>query len=183
MIKVFLGGSRRISKLNRVVAERINSIISKGYLILIGDANGADKAIQQYLFDKKYQNVMIFCTGDICRNNIGAWKIKNIYTDRNKKDFNYYTVKDLMMSEEADFGFMLWDGKSKGSLNNIFNLVERNKKVLVYFSPTKNLYTLNNLKDISNFLKLCDLDSLKKFDKTIEIHTRLNVQQELFSHS
>jgi hypothetical protein len=49
-------------------------------------------------------------------------------------NFFYHTAKDLAMAESADCGFMLWDGLSKGTLNNILNLLERGKKSVVYFS-------------------------------------------------
>ena len=31
---------------------------------------------------------------------------------------------------------MLWDGLSKGTLNNVLNLLDRGKKVVVYFNPS-----------------------------------------------
>lgn len=34
------------------------------------------------------------------------------------------------MAKAADYGFMIWNGKSKGTLNNIINLVQYNKNVL-----------------------------------------------------
>jgi hypothetical protein len=35
------------------------------------------------------------------------------------------------MAIEADYGFVLWDGKSPGSLNNIIELLNKNKKAPV----------------------------------------------------
>ena len=57
MNKVFFGGSRYIGRLNQAVKKRTDNIITNGYLILIGDANGADKAMQRYLSEKGYRNV------------------------------------------------------------------------------------------------------------------------------
>jgi hypothetical protein len=39
------------------------------------------------------------------------------------KDFAYYAAKDLAMAQDAKCGVMLWDGRSKGTLNNIQNLL------------------------------------------------------------
>lgn len=36
---------------------------------------------------------------------------------------------------------MLWDGKSKGTINNVVNLSRRNKLVVVYVAPTKSFQT------------------------------------------
>jgi hypothetical protein len=142
MKKVFIGGSRKLNRLNRAIKERADNIVGQDFQILIGDANGADKAIQKYLAEKAYKNVIVFCMGDTCRNNLGNWQTKAITSNRNKKDFSYFAVKDKEMSEQADYGFMLWDGKSKGTLNNIINTLQCNKYVLVYFSPSKEFFTL-----------------------------------------
>ncbi|GAI30727.1 unnamed protein product, partial [marine sediment metagenome] len=91
---------------------------------------------------------------------------------------NYYSTKDVLMSDEADYGFMLWDGKSNGTLNNILNLCERNKKVLVYFSPNKSFYTVEDKQDISKLLERCDPGLLRKFDRVLGIRTRINLSQQ-----
>ena len=57
MTKVFIGGSRRVSRFNAQIRERLDNIMEKGFPIVMGDANGADKAVQQYLHSKHYQNV------------------------------------------------------------------------------------------------------------------------------
>lgn len=46
---VFIGGSRRISRLNDMIRERLDLIVNKKLQVLLGDANGADKAVQAYL--------------------------------------------------------------------------------------------------------------------------------------
>lgn len=181
MSKVFFGGSRRIARLNQAVRDRANNIISNGYSILLGDANGADKAMQKYLAEKGYRNVLVFCMGDDCRNNIGGWETRNVHSNRSKKDFDFYSTKDAVMSEEADYGFMLWDGKSKGTLNNIVNLCEHNKKILVYFSPTNSFRTVSDEQDVSKLLEHCEPHLVRKFDRDLVLSERLNLlrQQQL----
>jgi len=178
MSKVFFGGSRKIGRLSQAVKERTDNIIANGYLVLLGDANGADKAMQKYLAEKGYRNVLVFCMGDVCRNNLGKWEKRNVLSRRSKKDFNYYSTKDVLMSDEADYGFMLWDGKSKGTLNNILNLSDRNKKVLVYFSPSRSFYTVKVTQDVSKLLEQCDPDSLRNFDQSLGIGRRFNSGQQ-----
>jgi hypothetical protein len=50
---------------------------------------------------------------------------------------------------------MLWDGLSKGTLNNILNLLERGKKVVVYFSPARECLTLRQIIDVIPLLEIC----------------------------
>ncbi len=178
MIKVFFGGSRKVGRLSQRVIEHIDNIITNGYLILLGDANGADKAMQKYLSEKDYRNVLVFCMDDMCRNNIGKWETRNVHSSSRKKDFNYYSTKDILMCEEADYGFMLWDGLSKGTLNNILNLCERKKKILVYFSPEKSFYSVESKQDISKLLEHLKPDLLRKFDRILGVGPRIYSQQE-----
>ena len=103
MTKVFMGGSRKITRLNKDIKGRIDNVIQKEYTVLIGDANGADKSVQKYLFDKGYKNVRVFCMGNECRNNIGKWGTKHIGETRNRKDYYYYSIKDLEMVKETDY--------------------------------------------------------------------------------
>ncbi|MBN1795047.1 MAG: hypothetical protein JW804_00080 [Sedimentisphaerales bacterium] len=176
MTKIFLGGSRTIGRLNSIVQERIDNLIKNSFEVLIGDANGADKAMQKYLSEKQYRNVTVFYIGEECRNNIGNWGTHKVETDRRKKDFAYYTLKDVAMCDRADYGFMLWDGKSKGALNNILNLLTRQKKVVVYVSPNKTFIDLKSQSDLDIFSKLCPS---KKIEEIIcEIKQKLDLNQK-----
>src|SRR5579859_6121144 len=117
-MNVFIGGSRAVSKLNAVIRSRVDDLIKRGCTIFIGDANGADRAVQQYLAEHHYTNVVVFCMKE-CRNNIGSWPTRNIEPPTDRKDFSYYAAKDIVMSKEAQCGVMLWDAKSKGTLQNM----------------------------------------------------------------
>lgn len=167
MKTVFIGGSRKITKLNPVINERIDNIVANGFTVLVGDANGADRCVQEYLFSKNYQNVIVFCMEGIPRNNVGNWEIRNIVAPSSEKNFDYYAAKDACMAKEASYGFMMWDAKSNGTLNNIVNLLKINKKVLVYFSPDKECYKLRSSKDLSWLLSKCDTKAVSKFEKKL----------------
>jgi hypothetical protein len=131
-MKVFVGGSRHVSRLNERVRERLDKIIQKRLPILIGDASGADKAVQQYLHSKHYPSVQVFCAGNLCRNNIGNWNLRTVPTETRNRTFDFYAAKDRKMAREADIGLMIWDGKSMGTLLNVFRLIAQRKKVVIY---------------------------------------------------
>jgi len=69
------------------------------------------------------------------------------------------------MARETDYGFMLWDAKSKGTLSNVINLLKLNKPVAVYLSPTKGLHTLNSLQDLTKIMGTCDKSLIDTFEK------------------
>lgn len=180
MNTVFIGGSIRLSRLNDDIRQRIDNIMRKGYSVLIGDANGVDKAVQQYLFDKNYRNVFVYCVGEKCRNNVGLWKTKWVKEHSKVKDFHYYMIKDLEMVKDTDYGFMIWDTKSKGTLNNIVNLLQEHKTVIVYVSKDKKFYTLRALSDLEKLLAKCDKNSLESLKRKLQLSQRVKKEQEEF---
>ncbi len=162
-MKVFIGGPRAISKLSSEVVTRIDNIINNRYTILVGDANGIDKAVQNYCAEKKYNNVKVFASNGKARNNIGQWDIVEVEINENIKGFDFYAAKDLAMAKEADYGFMVWNGKSKGTLNNIINMVLLDKKILVYYIPDKDFQVYRSIKEVKQFLSKNEDIAIKNF--------------------
>lgn len=173
MTKVFIGGSRNLSRLPSLVTTRIENIISNGLTVLIGDANGADKAVQRYLADRKYKNVIVYCSGSAPRNNLAGWETINVAAESRKKDFRFYALKDERMAKDADYGFMLWDMKSKGTLNNVLNLLSEGKKALLYSSTEDSFYTIQRAADVFELLSRCDGEVFEMFEETLNLSARL----------
>jgi hypothetical protein len=165
MTTVFIGGSRAVARLNTTIRQRLDDLIQRGCLIFIGDANGADKAVQQHFADRDYRNIIVFCVGS-CRNNIGNWEVRKVEADSSRKDFAYYATKDVAMAE-AKCGVMLWDGRSKGTLHNIVNLIGANKKVLVYFSPERAFHKLSTPQDLDALLSRCDPQEIQRIQHSL----------------
>lgn len=169
MTKVFIAGSRRLSRLNPAVKRRIDNIMQKGFTVIIGDANGVDKAVQCYLHSRRFSNVVVFCMQGGCRNNIRAWPTRTIpAADPTRRDFAYYSTKDRAMVNEADYGFMLWDGQSRGTLTSIVDLVRQGKPVLVYVAPDKSFLTLHQAEDLVEMLDRFNPDALHTIDRDLQ---------------
>lgn len=147
-MNIFIAGPRAIKTLNTDVKNRIENIMKENFNIIVGDANGVDKQVQQFCFDKQYPMIKVFASNGKARNNIGQWEVNNVEVDPKVKGFDFYAAKDLEMVNMADYGFMIWNSKSKGTLNNIYNLVSLNKKVLVYLTSTKTFYVIKSLEEI-----------------------------------
>ena len=172
---VFVAGSRQISRLPAEVKTRLDTMIEKGFQILVGDANGADKAVQQYFAEKAYPNVLVHCMKDHCRNNVGSWPTRHVEAPRGAKGFDYYSLKDRAMAEAAEYGLMLWDGKSKGTVNNVVNLSRDHKPVVVYVAPTREFRTVKTFEDVKSVLALGDSDSVERIIS--ELHLGSLVQR------
>lgn len=162
MTKVFIGGSRRISRLGAEVKQRIDRIIEQGFPVLVGDANGVDKAVQKYLQGRRYEAVEVFCSGGECRNNLGKWPVRAVATGQARRDFNYYAAKDEKMAQEASVGLMIWDGNSAGTLANAARLLRQHKNVVVYAAPAKRFLTLKAEADWERLLSECGRDIREK---------------------
>lgn len=152
-VKVFIAGSRSVSRLNSALRQRLDRIIGEGHEVLIGDASGTDRAVQQYLADRRYRDVTVFCTGERCRHNVGRWKNLAIAPPPGVRGgFDFYAAKDREMAALATHGLMLWDGESRGTRTNIESLVRNNKPVVVYLGPARSFLTVKTQGDMNNLL-------------------------------
>lgn len=174
MHKVFLSGSRKIKTLPEDVKKRVDNIIEKGYQVVVGDANGADKAFQSYLEKKHYSNVIVFCMSNECRNNLGNWNVKPIHSSEKKKDFRFYSAKDEVMAKEADYGLMVWDFESNGTFNNILNLAAQNKCAVIYSEKEKIFHTVKDVFGAKEILNKCPSDIRKSIAEKVGINKLIN---------
>jgi hypothetical protein len=168
MHSVFVAGSRALPKLNAQVKERLDNILRKELTVLVGDANGADKAVQRYLAECGYKHVVVYCM-EVCRNNVGHWPIRAHSAGPTvKRDRHYYGIKDRAMAKDASSGFMLWDGISKGTLTNIVNLLDYDKKVLLFNAPKQQFFTLRSSEDLDHTLRASGIEDVPALLASLE---------------
>jgi adenine-specific DNA-methyltransferase len=151
MNTIFIGGSRHVSRLPAEVKKRLDNVVASGHQVIVGDANGADKAVQKYFFDAHYSHVTVFCSGDAPRNNLGSWATRCIHAPKGTKGFQFYAAKDREMAREADFGLMIWDGKSPGTVLNVLRLVQAGKISMLFNVADKaatNVKTVDQYRDL-----------------------------------
>jgi len=178
MSSVFIGGSRKFSRLNPLVRQRLDSIVDKGLTVLVGDASGADKAVQRYLTSRSYPHVVVYCVGK-CRNNVGDWEVRTIPTDAKARGWRYFAQKDLAMAKDATCGFMLWDGESKGTVNNLLNLIHLGKTSLVYVSGQPEFTTIRSAHDLRRTLSVLSPRALGELDSKIDLESRLAAEGQM----
>ena len=128
-MKYFVSGSKSISTLPESTIEVIDLFISLEAEFLVGDCYGVDAAVQKYLESKGYSNVTIYCSGMTPRNNFApSAKICSCAENAvglTGRSFHY--VKDMRMACDCDLAIMIWDGKSKGTGENIRRMKEMGK--------------------------------------------------------
>jgi len=164
-MKVFIAGARAVSALNESVKARLNNIFSKNYTVIIGDANGVDSAVQKYFSHLNYQNVIVYASEGKPRNNIGNWEVRKVEVPIRAKGFSYYAAKDKAMADDADYGFMIWNGESKGTLTNIVNLLKLDKKSLVYLTTNNSFHNIDSMDELQELLETCGQTAKALFEK------------------
>lgn len=179
MSKIFISGSMRIKRLDPKVKDRINNIIKSDFSILLGDADGVDASIQELLNSKGYTKVTIFCSGDNTRNNIGRWKVEKIYTDDQKNTRLFFTAKDIQMAKKCDYGFMVWDSKSTGTLSNVYELLSQGKKSLVFINKLRTFKKIGKVADFEDLISVMSASAFEKADKKIQLNKRIQYLKQL----
>ena len=73
------------------------------------------------------------------------------------------------MAEVADYGLMLWDGESRGTLTNIVDLVRQSKPVVVYLAPSRQFFTVKQTKDLAKILGQLDPSALVRVSEDLQL--------------
>lgn len=177
MTKVFVSGSRKIKHLNSKVTDRLKNIVEAKYCVIVGDADGVDSSVQEYLKAHGAISVVVYCSGDKPRNNLGNWTTKNVATTSKPGTREFFTAKDKTMAEDCDYGFMVWDARSTGTLSNAIELVGRKKVALVYVNKEKQFLQVKDVKDIEALLAFMSETSLKKADEKIGVFKKVDAMK------
>lgn len=142
---VFVSGSSKTQdatsgyyrkKLPYDVRDELRSEMKKGSKIIVGDAPGIDRQVQDYLAKKNYENVEVFSPGKEGARYLAkdSWKQTNV--DKPDADIGskeWLAEKDKLMSKLADKGIAVTlDEGSTATRRNVDRLVDANKDVFVY---------------------------------------------------
>ena len=128
-MKLFISGSKSISKLPEEAKSLLDELIALGTEFLIGDCYGVDAAVQKYLESKGGGKVTIYCSGETPRNNyVTGAKVRSCAeAAKGLTGSAFHYVKDIQMAQDCDQALMVWDGKSNGTAENIRRMKEMGK--------------------------------------------------------
>lgn len=140
---VFVSGSSKTQtkdsgyyrkRLNKELRKQLDSYIEENANIIVGDAPGIDRQVQNYLNKKVYRNVEIFGPGKQVRYSANKnWKTNPIDSDYDIGSPEWLAVKDIKMSELATEGLaVILDEGAKATRNNISRMQTAGKPVKVY---------------------------------------------------
>jgi len=173
MTTVFIAGSISISRLHAKVQERINKIVSSDFHVVVGDADGADTSIQECLLDFRANKVTVYCTGDKPRNNVAGWPVHRVHSKAREGSRAYFTAKDLEMARSSDYGLMIWDSKSPGTLSNVIELLKERKKSVVFVNKIRDFITVADKTGLGSLLDLMSEDARAKAEEKIGLSAKI----------
>ena len=173
MPTIFVAGSLNIKHLHPLFLERLRNIVDSNMNVVVGDADGADKSIQEFLHDVKADLVTVYCSGSRPRNNVGHWPTNSVSTDAEAGTRAYFTAKDLEMAKVADYGLMIWDGKSTGTLSNAIELLKRAKKCVVFINRDKTFITFSNVSELRRLVGVMSEAARFKAESKIGLSSKI----------
>ena len=149
---VFLSGSLALRRLDAAFTAQLDNLIARDCHLLLGDANGTDKAIQKYLAERDYWNVTVYHSWKTV-NNLGKWAVQRVDARGPVRGFGFDDRKGEAMARAADCGLMLWDGVHRLTVNHARYLLEQGKPVLLYAAQLRQFARMETLVDLGVFLR------------------------------
>jgi hypothetical protein len=141
---VFVSGSSKTQskdseyyrrKLPKEVRQEIKGHVRQGNKIVVGDAPGIDRQVQNYLNKKHYSNVEVYGPGKQVRYSANKkWKTNPVDAPEFEVGSKEWLAKkDIMMTKVSDIGLaVVLDEGAKATRRNVDRLIEQNKTVKVY---------------------------------------------------
>ena len=173
MSTIFISGSLSIKRLHELFIDRIQSIIESGFSVVVGDADGADTSIQKELFRLNASDVTVYCSGAEPRNNIGSWAIETVHSTQRPGSRSFFTAKDIEMAKTADYGLMIWDTKSTGTLSNVIELLNNGHSSRVFINKDRSFITVSDAQSLKQLVKAMSDSARSKAEEKISLSTKL----------
>lgn len=142
--RVFISGSSKTQtedspyyrkELNKEIADVIDSFLAENADIIVGDAPGIDRQVQDYLNSKAYEKVSVYGPGENLRYLANDKWSKNPIPapEFEEGSKEWLAKKDLAMEKASTEGLaIILDEGAAATRKNVERLIENNKDVKIY---------------------------------------------------
>ena len=157
MKKVFVGGSRSLGMaFPQVVGDWLDDVRAREGHFLVGDAPGVDATVQTYLRLFAYPHAAVYHSSPTPRHHAKAYPAHYVAPPEgvSPKERRFQTAKDKAMAREADAGIMVWDGRSVGTLMNVYRLAQQGKPCLLWDAAAFEARSFTGLEDWTLFAQI-----------------------------
>jgi len=156
---IFVAGSRQLSRLPAEVKVRLDMMVEKGFQILVGDANGADKAVQTYLALHgaalpEQRRPLAYARGGCSQGRPRP----RLLLPQGPRDGRPRRVRPDAVGRQE-----------QGTINNVVNLSRRGKLVVVYVAPTRQFRTMKTFGDLKRLLADGDSESVERIVSDLDL--------------
>ena len=145
---VFVSGKVKFDKpITSMVKRELDRAMNAGSKIIIGDAPGADTRCQDYLASKRYDNVVVYTTDEVVRNNVGNWPVERVSDNGMTSERDVRAQKDIAMSNAATKGIVVSsrdDRSDSATSKNMQRLAEAGKSIQFYDYKADSLSVLED---------------------------------------
>ena len=128
-------------QLPKEIKNELEKAMTSNKKIIVGDAPGIDRQVQNYLKSKKYSNVEVYGPGKQVRYSANKnWKTNPIDSGKYKPDTDEWRAeKDIAMSTRANeaLAIILENGGAGATRDNVKRMIEQNKDVKIFELSTK----------------------------------------------
>lgn len=173
MSTVFIAGSIKIRKLHPYFVDRIANVVADKLNIVVGDANGADRSIQDELSRQMAERVTVYFTDIEPRYNAGSWKANRVISPARPGTREFFSAKDLVMANVADYGLMIWDTASTGTLSNVFELSKHGKYCVVFLNKNEKFINVKEPNDILKLIAVMSEKARARAERKMRLSSRI----------
>lgn len=85
----------------------------------------------------------------------------------------FFTAKDLAMAAEADYGLMIWDSRSTGTLSNVLELLNQKKYSVVFIRDKKQFIVVKSPDQLSELVSHMPPDAFAAAEKKIQLSEKI----------
>ena len=121
--------------LPKPIRKELKNAMKSGSTILVGDAPGIDRQVQDYLHKKKYKNVEVYSPGTQARYKAGKEWTNHLVNDTKHEPGSkeWLAKKDVAMTNASSRGLaVVLDNGANATRNNVKRLREQGKDAVVY---------------------------------------------------
>lgn len=141
------------------VKEKLDDQMAFGTTFIVGDNAGIDSLLQEYLYKSNYKDVIVYSPGRIFTTipNFGGWLVKICPVHSTKTIHCIRLEKDFMMTQDADYGILVWDEehhvhfKDDVPFVNMVSLIAQKKFCHVYLIKTAEWVRIHSISDLESF--------------------------------
>ncbi len=153
-MKYFICGYKGLDKLPEDTKKYLSALRTQGHEFFVRKIDISDELIQTCLTEIGSKNVTVYSLEDVPDSIPDEWSTKVVERRMkgNYRPFCHFDDRDLIISEDADSGIMIWDRTDISVFLNILNLVFQNKPVDIFLTNDSSVFKADSVESFCSLL-------------------------------